>query len=48
MPADKHIEWKIDDPKDKDISFFRKVRDEIKQKVKDLSAYAYLIITLLS
>ena len=32
VPADKHIEWEIDDPKGKDLDFFRKVRDEIKNK----------------
>ena len=36
MPADKHIEWKIDDPKDKGIKFFRKVRGQIKNKVINL------------
>ena len=33
VPADKHIEWKIEDPKGKDLNFFRKIRDEIKNKV---------------
>ena len=33
VPADKHIEWEIADPKDKDIAFFRKIRDEIKDKI---------------
>jgi len=33
VPADKHIEWNIPDPKGKEIDFFRRVRDEIKQKV---------------
>lgn len=34
FPADRHIEWQIDDPQGKDINFFRKVRDQIKDKVK--------------
>ena len=36
FPADKHLEWQIDDPKDKNIEFFRKVRDDIGNKVKEL------------
>ncbi|MDD5120723.1 MAG: arsenate reductase ArsC [Candidatus Omnitrophica bacterium] len=36
FPADKHIEWKIDDPKGKDIHFFRKTRDSISDHVKRL------------
>ncbi|MFA5144453.1 MAG: arsenate reductase ArsC [Candidatus Omnitrophota bacterium] len=32
-PADKHIQWNIEDPKGKNIDFFRRVRDEIKNKV---------------
>ncbi|MDD5155522.1 MAG: arsenate reductase ArsC [Candidatus Omnitrophica bacterium] len=35
LPADKHIEWNIEDPKGKDISFFRKIRDQIKTKIID-------------
>jgi arsenate reductase (thioredoxin) len=35
VPADKHIEWKIEDPKGKDINFFRKTRDQIKREVAD-------------
>lgn len=35
-PGDKTIEWKIDDPKGKDIAFFRQVRDQINEKVKKL------------
>lgn len=35
FPAQQHIEWKIDDPKGKDIDFFRKVRDNIEEKVKE-------------
>ena len=33
VPANKHIEWDIEDPKGKDRTFFRKVRDQIKDKV---------------
>ena len=36
VPADEHIEWQIEDPKGKDLDFFRKVRDEIKNKITDL------------
>ena len=36
FPADKHLEWQIDDPKDKNIEFFRKVRDDISCKVSEL------------
>jgi arsenate reductase len=36
VPADKHINWKIDDPKGKDMDFFRKVRDSIKNRVVNL------------
>jgi phosphate transport system protein len=36
VPADKHIEWEIADPKGKDIIFFRKVRDNIENKVIEL------------
>ena len=34
--AGKHVEWDIEDPKGKDLIFFRKVRDQIKDKVVDL------------
>ena len=37
VPAKEHIEWKIDDPKGKEISFFRMVRDHIKDNVKNLA-----------
>ncbi|MBI5213423.1 MAG: arsenate reductase ArsC [Nitrospirae bacterium] len=37
VPAKEHIEWKIDDPKGKDIDFFRIVRDQIKDRVKRLA-----------
>jgi protein-tyrosine-phosphatase len=36
VPADKHIEWDIEDPKGKDIEFFRKARDRIREKVVEL------------
>lgn len=36
VPASKHIEWDIDDPKGKDIEFFRKIREKIRAKVKVL------------
>jgi arsenate reductase len=36
VPSKKHIQWKIEDPEGKDLEFFRKVRDDIKEKVKKL------------
>ena len=33
VPAKEHIDWQITDPKGKDLDFFRKTRDEIKDKV---------------
>jgi len=36
VPADKHIDWKIEDPKGKPLEFFRKTRDQIKDNVLDL------------
>jgi len=36
LPAIKHIEWHIDDPKGKGIEYFRKTRDEIKYKIEQL------------
>ncbi|MCM8756648.1 MAG: arsenate reductase ArsC [Candidatus Omnitrophica bacterium] len=36
LPANEHIEWKIDDPKGKSIDFFRKVRDDIEERVEKL------------
>lgn len=36
VPADKHIQWQIEDPAGKDIAVFRRVRDEIKNKVAEL------------
>jgi len=37
VPAQKHIEWQIDNPKGKDVIFFRMVRDKIRDRVKKLS-----------
>lgn len=34
--ADKHIEWNIEDPKNKDMEYFRKTRNEIKEKIQQL------------
>jgi arsenate reductase (thioredoxin) len=36
VPGEKHIEWKIDDPKGKDDVFFRRVRDSIGERVRQL------------
>jgi protein-tyrosine-phosphatase len=36
FPETKNIEWKIEDPKEKSLDFFRKIRDEIENKVADL------------
>ncbi|MDD4878977.1 MAG: arsenate reductase ArsC [Candidatus Omnitrophica bacterium] len=36
VPAKKHIEWNIPDPKGKEIEFFRMVRDTIKEKILKL------------
>lgn len=36
VPAANHIEWDIQDPKGKDITFFRKTRDAIESKTKIL------------
>lgn len=38
MPAKKFIDWNIPDPKNMNEEDFRKVRDLIKEKVKDLLA----------
>jgi len=38
MPAEKFIDWNIPDPKNMAESDFNKVRDEIKDKVKNLLA----------
>ena len=37
VPAKEHIEWKIDDPKGKDIGFFRIAREQIKDRVNRLA-----------
>ncbi len=34
--AKEHIEWKIEDPKGRGMEFFRKVRDDIEFRVKEL------------
>jgi arsenate reductase (thioredoxin) len=36
VPAKKRIDWQIEDPRDRDMDFFRKVRDNIKRKVQGL------------
>lgn len=36
VPAEKHIHWQIEDPKGKDLTFFKKVRDDIKYNVEQL------------
>ena len=36
VPAVKRLDWEIDDPKGRDIEFFRKTRDMIGRMVKDL------------
>lgn len=36
VPAERHIEWEIEDPAGKDSETFRRVRDEIKEKVMGL------------
>ena len=36
IPADKHIEWQIEDPKGKGIDFFIQVRDAIKREVENI------------
>ncbi|MDD5775975.1 MAG: hypothetical protein PHS64_08540, partial [Candidatus Omnitrophica bacterium] len=36
VPALRHIEWDIEDPKGGSIYFFRAVRDKIEKKVKAL------------
>jgi len=37
VPAKKHIEWDIENPRDRLIDVFINVRDEIKEKVKNLA-----------
>jgi arsenate reductase len=41
FPAEKHIEWNIDDPKGKEIDSFRKTRDAIEYKIEQLIEDAY-------
>ncbi len=36
VSASEHIEWQIADPKDSEIDFFRKVRDQIRSEVEKL------------
>jgi arsenate reductase len=36
IPAKKHLEWDISDPKGKDMEYFREVRDLIKMEVESL------------
>jgi protein-tyrosine-phosphatase len=36
VPAKKHIDWEIEDPKGKGEEFFRKTRDQIKEKIESL------------
>jgi len=36
FPAKEKIDWQIEDPKGKSIEFFRKTRDEIEKKVREL------------
>lgn len=36
VPAKLNLAWEIEDPKGKDMQFFRKIRDKIEAKVKDL------------
>jgi protein-tyrosine-phosphatase len=36
VSADKHIEWRIEDPKGKGMDFFIKTRDDIKQRIDRL------------
>ena len=38
VPAKKHIEWEIPDPKDMDPDAFRTVRDQIEKQVRELLA----------
>lgn len=38
VPAESHIVWEIEDPKNKGIEFFRKIRDRIQANVRTLLA----------
>jgi len=35
IPADQHIEWQIQDPKDHEIDFSRQIRDTIEEHVSE-------------
>jgi len=35
IPAKKHIDWAITDPRGKGLEFFREIRDEIKNKIQE-------------
>jgi len=39
VPAKEHVEWKIGDPKGKEIGVFRMVRNQIKDNVKKLAEF---------
>ncbi|MHA1338791.1 MAG: arsenate-mycothiol transferase ArsC [Promethearchaeota archaeon] len=36
-PKSKTIDWRLEDPKGKDLDFFRKTRDIIKQRIEELA-----------
>lgn len=36
VPAKKHTEWNIDDPKGRSLGYFREVRDKIKENMQKL------------
>ncbi|MFC1514780.1 arsenate reductase ArsC [Candidatus Omnitrophota bacterium] len=38
VPAERHIVWEIEDPKGKDLDFFRKTREQIRENVKKFIA----------
>jgi len=38
IPADHHEDWDLPDPKDLPLDEFRKVRDQIRERVKELAA----------
>ncbi|MBF0215913.1 MAG: arsenate reductase ArsC [Candidatus Omnitrophica bacterium] len=35
VPAKEHIDWKIPDPKGRDMEYFRSVRDNIRDRVRE-------------
>jgi arsenate reductase (thioredoxin) len=39
VPAERRIDWKILDPKNKDLNFFRQVRNDIGREVKAFLQY---------